>query len=223
MKNFRDKLLGKFKKEVTPEALEKYNDNRLTDYIDKFNADDPKIYKAMSDHSDQLHFDSVRGQFKKGDKVGALSDFKEQIKQDDFNEQFKKDKQTALKGFYPRVYDKEFENTLRTVQGKKKKLSDIDLLFSAADPKEKREMRKNYKTYDFTQRKFKADIAKEEILKTPIYSPPVPPKQIQEPRVDVNELIRLRADARAAEDRAKSIREYGDKGLGQLKLNMDGL
>ena len=217
MKNFRDKLLGKFKKEVTPEALEKYNDNRLTDYIDKFNADDPKVYKAMSDHSDQLHYDSVRGQFKKGDKVGALSDFKEQIKQDDFNEQFKKDKQTALKGFYPRVYDKEFENTLRTVQGKKKKLSDIDLLFSAADPKEKREMRKNYKEYDFSKRKLKEDIVK---ITEPVVTPPKP---VEVPSIDVGELIKQRANNRAAMEKAQSVRDYGAHGLGHLKLKMEGL
>ena len=49
---------------------------KILDYIDGFKNNDPKVYKAMSDHSDQLHYDSVRGQFKKGDKVGALSDFK---------------------------------------------------------------------------------------------------------------------------------------------------
>ena len=49
---------------------------KILDYIDGFKNNDPKVYKAMSDHSDQLHYDSVRGQFKKGNKVGALSDFK---------------------------------------------------------------------------------------------------------------------------------------------------
>ena len=29
MKNFRDKLLGEFKKEATPKELKKYNDDRL--------------------------------------------------------------------------------------------------------------------------------------------------------------------------------------------------
>ena len=80
----------------------------------------------------------------------------------EFEAQFKRDKQTALKGFYPRVHDKEFENTLRKVQGKKKKLSDIDLQFSAADPKEKAGMRRRYSDYNFDQRKFKEDIKKSE-------------------------------------------------------------
>jgi hypothetical protein len=141
-----------------------------------------------------------------------------------FEEQFIKDKQTALKGFYPRVHDKEFQNTLRKVQGKKKKLNDIDLLFSAADPKEKMEMRKNYKTYDFSKRKFKEDIAKEEILKTPISSsPPVPPKPVEVPSVDVRELIKQRANSRAATERAQSVKEYGAHGLGHLRLQMRGL
>ena len=141
-----------------------------------------------------------------------------------FDEQFKRDKQEALKGFYPRVNDREFRNTLRTVQGKKKKLSNIDLLFSAADPKEKMEMRKNYKTYDFSKRKFKEDIAKEEILKTPISSsPPVPPKPVEVPSVDVRELIKQRANSRAATERAQSVKEYGAHGLGHLRLQMRGL
>jgi len=111
---------------------------------------------------------------KSNDEVARFSPGGEGIQ---FEEQFKKDKQTALKGFYPRVYDKEFENTLRTVQGKKKKLSEFDLLFSAADPKEKREMRKNYKEYDFNKRMLKADIPKEvkvniEPLKSYTYTTP---------------------------------------------------
>jgi|TARA_R110002153_G_scaffold82205_2_gene207624 hypothetical protein len=112
-----------------------------------------------------------------------------------FDEQFKRDKQEALKGFYPRVNDREFRNTLRTVQGKKKKLSDIDLLFSAADPKEKMEMRKNYKDYDFNKRMFKADIPKEvkvniEPLKTYTYStPPSVTELKQEPILPVEKKI----------------------------------
>jgi len=219
MKNFRDKLLGEFKKEVTPKELKKYNDDRLMwaksnddkllRYIDNVAKDDPATMQMIRDYNpNEVKYNSTLGQFEKDGKRGALSDFV---------------KPTVDFG----LGNTPMQDSLKNVQNKgkkpKKELSDIDLLFSAADPKEKMEMRKNYKTYDFTQRKFKADIAKEEILKTPIYSPPVPQKPIQEPRVDVNELIRLRADARAAEERAKSIREYGDKGLGQLKLNMDGL
>ena len=136
-----------------------------------------------------------------------------------FEEQFIKDKQTALKGFYPRVYDKEFQNTLRKVQGKKKKLSDIDLLFSGADPKEKMEMRKNYKTYDFNKRKLK-----EEILKTPITKPvATPPKPVEVQSVDVRELIKQRANDRAAIEKAQSVKEYGSHGLGHLRLQMRGL
>jgi hypothetical protein len=163
----------------------------------------------------EVKYNSALGQFEKDGKRGALSDFV---------------KPTVNFGLdKPQLFDEKapMQNALKNVQRKgmrAKKMNDIDILFSAADPKEKMGMRKRYKDYDFTQRKFKADIAKEQILKTPIISPPpVPPKQIQEPRVDVSELIKLRADARAAKDRAKSIEEYGDKGLGQLKLNMDGL
>ena len=59
--------------------LNKYrsaNDQRLLNYVDGVKNNDPKTLKAIDDYSDKLHYDSVRGQFKKGNKVGALSDFK---------------------------------------------------------------------------------------------------------------------------------------------------
>ena len=105
-----------------------------------------------------------------------------------------------------------------------KEMNDIDVIFSAADPKEKMGMRKRYKDYDFSKRKFKEDIAKEEILKTPISSsPPVPPKPVEVPSVDVRELIKQRANSRAATERAQSVKEYGAHGLGHLRLQMRGL
>ena len=125
--------------------------------------------------------------------------------------------ETALKGFYPRVHDKEFQNTLRTVQGKKKKLSNIDLLFSGADPKEKMEMRKNYKEYDFSKRKLKEDIVK---ITEPVVTPPKP---VEVQSVDVRELIKQRANDRAAIEKAQSVKEYGSHGLGRLRLQMRGL
>lgn len=219
MRNFRDKLLGEFKKEATPKELKKYNDDRLMwaknnddkllKYIDNVAKDDPATMQMIRDYNPhEVKYNSTLGQFEKDGKRGALSDFI---------------KPTVDFG----LGNTPMQDSLKNVQRKGKraqKMNDIDLIFHAADPKEKMEMRKNYKEYDFTQRKFKADIAKEQILKTPIISPPpVPQKPIQQPRVDVSELIRLRADARAAKERAKSIEEYGDKGLGQLKLNMDGL
>ena len=64
----------------------------------------------------------------------------------------------------------------------------------------------------------------EEILKTPISSsPPVPPKPVEVPSVDVRELIKQRANSRAATERAQSVKEYGAHGLGHLRLQMRGL
>ena len=66
---------------------------------------------------------------------------------------------------------------------------------SAADPKEKMEMRKNYKDYDFNKRMFKADIPKEvkvniEPLKTYTYSTPPSVTEIkQEPILPVEKKI----------------------------------
>ena len=51
-------------------------DDKLLRYVEGVKNNDPKTLKAIDDYSDQLHFDNVLGQFKKGNKVGALSDFK---------------------------------------------------------------------------------------------------------------------------------------------------
>ena len=221
-KDFRDKLLGEFKKKVTPDELKKYNDDRLSwakqnddkllKYIDNVANDDPATMQMIRDYNPyEIKYNSTLGQFEQNGKRGSLSDF---VKPGD-NVDFGLGK--------PQV----FQNVLKNVQNKgktAKKMNDIDLIFSVADPKEKMEMRKNYKEYDFTQRKFKSDIAKEELLKKPIVKPiPVPRKPIQEPRMDVAEIITQRANDRALVERAQSIREYGDKGLGQLKLKMEGL
>ena len=60
MQKLRDKLLGEFKKEVTPKELEKYNDDRLnwakeTDdkllkYIDNVKANDPATMKMLAEY-----------------------------------------------------------------------------------------------------------------------------------------------------------------------------
>lgn len=82
-----------------------------------------------------------------------------------FQEQFKRDRQTALKGFYPKPYERLYENTLRNIQGKKKKPSDLDLMFEVADIKDKAGMRRRYKDYNFDKREFKEDIKKTEPVK----------------------------------------------------------
>jgi len=108
------------------------------------------------------------------------------------------------------------QNALKNVQRKgmrAKKMNDIDILFSAADPKEKMGMRKRYKDYDFTQRKFKEDIKKVEPQKitipAPIASTPVPQKS-------VGEIIRERAAAREATEKKAYVKRYGNLGLGGL-------
>ena len=63
-----------------------------------------------------------------------------------------------------------------------------------------------------------------EILKTPITKPvPAPLKPVEVPRIDVGELIKQRADDRAAREKANIIRDYGAHGLGHLRLKFEGL
>ena len=216
-KDFKEKLMGKeLAKAATPEALEEYRKSRLFNYIDNVKKGDPKTMKMIAEYNpNEVKYNSALGQFEKDGKRGALSDFV---------------KPTVNFGLdKPQLFDEKapMQNALKNVQRKGKRakeMSDLDLIFSAADPKEKMEMRKNYKEYDFTQRKFKADIAKEQILKTPIIKPiPAPQKPIEAPRIDVAELIKQRADNAAFLEKVDSIREYGDTGLGGLKLRIEGL
>ena len=216
-KDFKEKLMGKeLAKAATPEALEEYRKSRLFNYIDNVKKGDPKTMKMIAEYNpNEVKYNSALGQFEKDGKRGALSDFV---------------KPTVNFGLdKPQLFDEKapMQNALKNVQRKGKRakeMSDIDLIFSAADPKEKMEMRKNYKSYDFTKRKFKADIVKEEILKTPITKPvPAPLKPVEVPRIDVGELIKRRADDRAAREKANIIREFGDKGLGLLRLKFEGL
>ena len=74
------KYKGVFRKPLQEASIESLvpdkSGEKLLRYIDGVKNNDPKTLKAIDDYSDQLHYDSVRGQFKKGNKVGALSDFK---------------------------------------------------------------------------------------------------------------------------------------------------
>ena len=216
-KDFKEKLMGKeLAKAATPEALEEYRKSRLFNYIDNAKKGDPKTMKMIAEYNpNEVKYNSALGQFEKDGKRGALSDFV---------------KPTVNFGLdKPQIFNEKapMQNALKNVQRKGKRakeMSDIDLIFSAADPKEKMDMRKQFKDYDFTQRKFKADIAKEQILKTPIIKPiPAPQKPIEAPSIDVAELIKQRADNAAFREKVESIREYGDTGLGGLKLRMEGL
>jgi len=183
----------------------------ISEELNKFRAKNDKL---PTYNSNEPKYNSALGKFELNGKSGPLSDF------------------VKPNGKMPNVdfglgKPQLFQDTLKNVQRRGKrasKMNDIDLIFSAADPKEKMEMRKNYKTYDFTKRKFKSDIAKEEILKTPITKPiPAPLKPVEVPRIDVGELIKQRADVRAAREKANIIREFGDKGLGLLRLKFEGL
>tara|TARA_R100001377_G_scaffold81839_1_gene61637 strand:+ start:40 stop:711 length:672 start_codon:yes stop_codon:yes gene_type:complete len=154
----KNKLLGnELGKAATPKALEEYSHSKILTYIDNVKNDDPATMKMLNEYEpNKVEYNSVRGQFQKGNKFGPLSDFKDDLKKDnEFNERFKRDKEKAYQELKtPSLYKNIFP------LGKKKKLSDLDLMFVAADPREKMQMRKNYKDYDFTQRQFKEDIPK---------------------------------------------------------------
>ena len=216
MQKLRDKLLGEFKKEVTPKELEKYNDDRLnwakeTDdkllkYIDNVKANDPATMKMLAEYDpNEVKYNSALGQFEKDGKRGALSDFV---------------KPTVNFGLdKPQIFNEKapMQNALKNVQRKgmrAKKMNDIDILFSAADPKEKMGMRKRYKDYDFTQRKFKEDI--KEVKKVEPQTIPAPIAPTPVPQQSVGEIIRERAAAREATEKKAYVKRYGNLGLGGL-------
>ena len=91
------------------------------------------------------------------------------------------------------------------------------------DPKEKAELRKSYKDYNFEKKAFKADLYKAQLLK-PIIPNKVEPKVVKEkPPVDVRKLIEDRARAAGEIKRQQIVKDLGDKGLGNLRLKMEGL
>ena len=231
MQKLRDKLLGEFKKEVTPKELQKYNDDRLnwakeTDdkllkYIDNVKANDPATMKMLAEYDpNKIKYNSARGQFQSGNKFGALSDFKDQLKKEDSSYQEK------LKNFAnfhtgkpykkPKQEEKLFQNILPRLKAgnKKKPLSDIDLIFEVASPKEKMSMRNRYKDYDFTQRKLKEDI--KEVKKVEPQTIPAPIAPTPVPQQSVGEIIRERAAAREATEKKAYVKRYGNLGLGGL-------
>ena len=189
-------------------------DKNLLRYVENVKNNDPATISAIRKYNpNEPQWDENLGAFTLNGKSGPLSDF---IKPGDK---------------LPRVDFKlnatPFQDVLTNVQNKGKraaKFDGIDLYFQSADPKEKMEMRKKYKEYDFTKRKFKSEIAKEQILKNTITKPvAAPQKPVEIPSIDVAELITQRANERAAREKASIIRDYGAHGLGHLRLKMEGL
>ena len=76
-KKFKEKLLGKeLGKEVTKEALAQYQEDRLLNYIDNVKFK----YSKQPIVEEPVTYNSTIGQFQKGNKLGALSDFKDDLK-----------------------------------------------------------------------------------------------------------------------------------------------
>ena len=96
---------------------------------------------------DQLPtYDKNQGTFVKGNKKGPLTDFKEE---------------TIFQDILPRLQGKK----KKINYNKRKPVSDLDLLYSASTPSEKREMRQKYKEYNFVKKAWKDDLRKEQVLK----------------------------------------------------------
>jgi len=121
--------------------------------------------------------------------------------------------------------------TRKTIQkklypGVKKQLSDIDLFYEASDPKEKSEWRKEVPEYNFDRRKFKKDLAREELLKmpidtsflTPFEKPEVTQEKSRVPQEDIGEYIKRRANERLQKERDSYIKSYGVHGIANLKI-----
>jgi len=194
--------------------------NKLNDEIAKFApGDEGAKFEAEFKASKKRAYGILNPtQKQKDDKLLRYVD---DISKGDYKK-YEKDEENYFSKILPNL--KKSKKAGTPFESYNKEMNDIDLLFSAADPKEKMEMRKNYKTYDFTKRKFKEDIAKEQILKTPITKPvAATPKPVEVPSVDVGELIKQRADNRAAMEKAQSLKDYGAHGLGHLRLQMQGL
>ena len=225
-KKFKEKLLGKeLGKEVTKEALAQYQEDRLLNYIDNVKFK----YSKQPIVEEPVTYNSTIGQFQKGNKLGALSDFKDDLKKDDdFKKSF-----TKLKKFYNEKpgykEEKVFQNILPL--NKKKKMSDTDLMYAVASPQDKALMRKDYKDYDFVKREFKEDnkfnsdfeTAKRkayQVLTTPEVKPEVTKEPVVQQRVipqeDIAITIRRKADETLLRQQKEYAKEYGVHGIASL-------
>lgn len=98
-----------------------------------------------------------------------------------------------------RKTDKPFENVIDNLQNRgkpknkinnRRKPNNMDILYSASTPREKAEMRKRYKDYDFIKKAFKEDLKKVATLSAPpmtfsplpVYSKAKELQKIQEPK-----------------------------------------
>jgi len=119
--------------------------NPATNKFEDLDPDVPTITKKLNQFrrpDDQLPtYDKDQGTFVQGNKKGPLTTFQDIL---------------------PRLQGKKIK--LNT----KKPLSDLDVLYQAGTPKEKREMRQRYKEYNFVKRAFKEDLRKQEVLKQKI-------------------------------------------------------
>ena len=203
-KKFKEKLLGKeLGKEVTKEALAQYQEDRLLNYIDNVKFK----YSKQPIVEEPVTYNSTIGQFQKGNKLGALSDFKDDLKKE----------------------EKVFQNILPL--NKKKKMSDTDLIYAVASPQDKALMRRDYKDYDFVKREFKEDnkfnsdfeTAKRkayQVLTTPEVKPEVTKEPVVQQRVipqeDIRETIRRKADETLVRQQKEYAKEYGVHGIASL-------
>ena len=134
-------------------------------------------------------------------------------------------------------YDKQpFQSSLNKLKRQPNKRSQFAMLYDAADYKEKAQMRKDYPDFNFKKDRHKSELREEAILRQKIN--PLPPnpyldKKILEletrgptkvePDFDVEEEIKKKVAKKMAEDRAKFVRDVGDKGLAELLLIKEGL
>ena len=134
-------------------------------------------------------------------------------------------------------YDKQpFQSSLNKLKRQPNKRSQFAMLYDAADYKEKAQMRKDYPDFNFKKDRHKSELREEAILRQKIS--PLPPnpyldKKILEletrgptkvePDFDVEEEIKKKVAKKMAEDRAKFVRDVGDKGLAELLLIKEGL
>jgi len=124
--------------------------NPATNKFEDLDPDVPTITKRLNQFrrpDDQLPtYDKDQGTFVKGNKKGPLTDFKEE---------------TIFQDILPRLQGKK----KKINYNKRKPVSDLDLLYSASTPSEKREMRQKFKEYNFVKKAWKDDLRKQEVLK----------------------------------------------------------
>ena len=174
----------------------------------------PNSIEEYNKQQKEIKYNADRGIFVQDGKPGALTDHIDfRLAEANYGDpetfgmtvpEYQKEKAKVKKYLAEaKGYNKPLRKFTDILDKRKRKTAknDLDLYYSASTPKEKAQMRKQFKTYNFNKKMFKEDV--KPILEYEIPSVPFPINALPEPKIDeakirreVEEIVKQRARPR---------------------------